>query len=292
MFSIIIPTLNNLNYLKICIDSLKKNSNYDHQLIIHVNNGDDGTLDYLKKNNIDFTYTSYNSGICEAINTAYKKTKFNYIVYSHDDFYFCPDWDKYFVNEINQLKHNKFYFSGQMIGKDILDCGSTYSVFDEKKLLNNYKKINFIDFQGSSWAPHIIHKEYWDKVGGFSEEFFPGAGSDPDLNMKLWINNVRIFKGVANSKVYHFDIKTMRKEKNYIGSKSSKIFLMKWKISIKFFKKYYLHSMEKYKGELSDPKFSLKYFLDLMKCKINYFYLLIIYRNFNNLVSRNKKSYF
>ena len=37
--------------------------------------------------------------------------------------------------------------------------------------------------------------------------------------MKLWKNNVRIFKGVANSKVYHFDIKTMRKEKNYIGSK-------------------------------------------------------------------------
>ena len=25
----------------------------------------------------------------------------------------------------------------------------------------------------------------WNKIGGFSEEFFPGTGSDPDLNMKL-----------------------------------------------------------------------------------------------------------
>ena len=35
-------------------------------------------------------------------------------------------------------------------------------------------------------GPHLIHKEIWDRVGGFSEEFYPGTGSDPDLNMKLW----------------------------------------------------------------------------------------------------------
>ena len=50
MFSIIIPTFNNLNYLKICIDSIKKNSKYNHEIILHVNNGSDGTLDYVKKN--------------------------------------------------------------------------------------------------------------------------------------------------------------------------------------------------------------------------------------------------
>ena len=48
MFSIIIPTLNNLDYLKLCINSLKKNSSLNHEIIIHVNNGTDGTLEYLK----------------------------------------------------------------------------------------------------------------------------------------------------------------------------------------------------------------------------------------------------
>ena len=48
MFSILIPTYNNLNYLKLCIESIEKNSKYDHQIIIHVNEGSDGTLEFLK----------------------------------------------------------------------------------------------------------------------------------------------------------------------------------------------------------------------------------------------------
>ena len=40
--SIIIPTLNNIDYLKICLESLKKNSKYEHEIIPHVNIGNDG----------------------------------------------------------------------------------------------------------------------------------------------------------------------------------------------------------------------------------------------------------
>ena len=38
-FSIIVPTFNNLEYLKLCIDSIKKNSKYNHEIIVH-NNGE------------------------------------------------------------------------------------------------------------------------------------------------------------------------------------------------------------------------------------------------------------
>ena len=40
---------------------------------------------------------------------------------------------------------------------------------------------------------HVIHKDLWKSVGGFSEEFYPGTGSDPDLNMKLWKKGVKRF---------------------------------------------------------------------------------------------------
>ena len=57
MFSIIIPTFNNLNYLKLCINSIKKNSKYNHEIIIHVNEGVDGTLEHVKNNNLKFSYS-------------------------------------------------------------------------------------------------------------------------------------------------------------------------------------------------------------------------------------------
>ena len=55
--SIIVPTYNNLNFLKHFLSSIKKNSNYKHQIILHINDGSDGTLDFAKKNKIVYSYS-------------------------------------------------------------------------------------------------------------------------------------------------------------------------------------------------------------------------------------------
>ena len=296
MFSIIIPTFNNLKYLIICINSIKKNSKYNHQIIPHVNAGEDDTCNYLIKEKIDFTFTPYNAGICEGMNTASKKAKFDYILYSHDDFYFCPNWDEVLKKEVDNIGHNKFYLSGIMMNNGPLkfDAGTTADNFDENKLLKEYDNINHYDFQGSTWAPHLIHKKLWDEVGGFSEEFFPGTGSDPDLNMKLWNSGVRIFKGLNNCKVYHFGSIVTRKYKNHpsiiteSGSKGAKIFLLKWGISIKFFKKFYLKSDKIYDGPLNEPSKNLSYLINLILNKLNLFYLKIFSKNLINTLIKVK----
>ena len=104
MFSIIIPTYNNLNYLKLCLESLRKNSSYNHQIIIFVNEGNDGTLQYVKDNKLEYFHSIKNIGLCKAVNQASKAVENKYLIYAHDDMYFCPGWDKEFNNEI--LKHN------------------------------------------------------------------------------------------------------------------------------------------------------------------------------------------
>ena len=287
MFSIIIPSLNNLDYLKICVDSLKKNSKYDHEIIVHVNIGSDGTLEYLKNKNIKYTLTKYNAGICEGVNIGSKISRNKYLLYSHDDFYFCPGWDIAFENELKSINTELFYLSGTMIqnGQLTLDCGHNFKNFNEIKLLKNYKDIKFYDFQGSTWAPHLIHKNTWNRVGGFSEEYFPGTGSDPDLNKKLWDLGVRIFKGLQHCKVYHFgSIVTRQKEKKFntpteSGSKGSKIFLKKWGYSIKFFKKYYLKSDEIYDGPLIEPIKNVNFIFNLLICKVYLIYLKIFFKS-------------
>ena len=289
MFSIIIPTFNNIKYLKLCIESIKKNSIFVHEIIPHINEGADGTEEYLIEENIKYTITKYNAGICEGVNTAAKKATTNYILYAHDDFYFLPGWDEVLLKEIKKIPHNKFYLSGIMMNNGPLkfDCGNKLEEFDEEKLLNNFKDINHFDFQGSTWAPHLIHKEMWNKVGGFSEEFFPGTGSDPDLNMKLWLEGVRIFKGINDFKVYHFGSIVTRKYKNHptikteSGSRGAKIFLLKWGITISFFKTYFLKSDTRYKGKLNNPKKSINFYWQLILCKFNYLYIRYVY-NINN----------
>jgi len=287
MFSILIPTFNNVKYLELCINSIIKNSKYDHQIVVHVNIGDDGTIEYLDKINIEYTHTKHNSGICGGINKAANLAKFDYFLYAHDDFYFCPLWDEVLKNEIDLVGHNNFYLSGTMMhsGQIPFDCGDNIDDFDEKKFLENYKDLNYYDFQGSTWAPTLVHRDIWKKVGGFSEEFFPGTGSDPDFNMKLWNIGVRIFKGINNFKVYHFGSIVLRKKINKIkknsryGSKGAKIFLLKWGITIKFFKKFYLHSGTIYNEPLHQPKIDINYLFYYLICKINYFYLKFFYKN-------------
>ena len=165
-----------------------------------------------------------------------------------------------------------------------LDCGNDYSDFNENKLLNNFKNISFIDHQGSHWAPHLIHKEYWDKIGGFSDEFNPGIGSDPDLNMKLWKAGVRIFKGLNNFRVYHFGSISLRKKKELQRNKGAKTFLLKWGITPVFFVKYYLRGglfekdkikCEKFDGPLREPTKDFFYFINLIICKVKLIYLKI-----------------
>ena len=43
MLSILIPTWNNLPYLKLAVDSIRRHSACSHQIIVHVNDGSDGT---------------------------------------------------------------------------------------------------------------------------------------------------------------------------------------------------------------------------------------------------------
>mgnify|MGYP001472717663 FL=1 len=276
MISIIIPTYNNFDYLKLCIKSLNNNSKHRHELIFHINDGSDGTIEFIKNNGYKYTYSETNIGLCSSINKAAQLASFDYILYSHDDMYFCPDWDDVLINEIKSINHEKFYLSGTMIeansGHIVCNFGDTINNFKEKELLSKYNDINFYDHQGTHFAPHLVSKKMWDKVGGFSEEFNPGIGSDPDFNMKLWKEGVRIFKGLNDFKVYHFGSLTTRKKKNLIQNRGDKTFLKKWGITTKFFKKHYLKSKTKYNGPLNEPNVTIGYILGLLSCKIQSFF--------------------
>ena len=278
--SILVPTFNNLNYLKLLCKSLKDNSYYKHQIIFHVNDGSDGTLDYIKSQNYLYTYSKNNIGLCSSMRELSKIIKCDYVLYSHDDMYFCKNWDLILENEINKINSKLFYLSGTNISyKDGIinyDCGTSPEKFDIQKFDNFCINDKSFDLQGSHWAPHIVHRDLWNKVNGFSLEFDPGDGSDPDFCMKLWNENVRIFKCISNFKVYHFGSVTTRK-KNIQANNGTKKFLLKYGFNPRFFRKYYLRgdSKQSYLGPVLDPKISLNLIIDKIINTLKYYYFKI-----------------
>ncbi len=275
-FSILVPTFNNFEYLKLFCKSISVNSFFKHQLIFHINDGSDGSYEFIK-NKYEYTYSKNNIGLCSSINRASNLIKTEYVIYAHDDMFFCKNWDFYLLNEIKKENDNLFYFSGTNISyKDGIinyDCGENPSNFNEEKFNKFCLEDTSEDLQGSHWAPHIIHKSLWDRVGGFSLDFDPGDGSDPDLCMKLWNIGVRKFKCISKFKVYHFGSVTTRKRTIKINNGTKK-FLLKYGFNPRFFRKYYLKGdgNTKYSGPLYEPKKTFKMLLDLFINKLKFLY--------------------
>jgi glycosyltransferase involved in cell wall biosynthesis len=262
-FSILIPTWNNLEYLKLCIESIRKNSTYEHQIILHLNDASDGTLKWVdEQSDIDYTHSKENIGVCYALNICRPLMRTDYLLYMNDDMYACPGWDKELLIEIEKVGHNNFFISSTSIEpKSQSNCmiekdyGTDIKTFNEQKLLNEYASLNKEDWQGSTWPPNIVHKDVWDLVGGYSVEFSPGMYSDPDFSMKLWNIGIRYFKGVSKSRVYHFGSKSV---KRIVKNPGYYRFISKWGITSSTLTKYYLRRGESFDGSLSEPKIPFK----------------------------------
>lgn len=279
--SIIVPTYNNLEYLICFLDSIRKNSSYNHETILHINDGSDGTLNYAIKNNIKYTHSKNNIGLCSSLNKASSLVTNDYILYAHDDMFFCKNWDIFLEDEVKLHQNNFYYLTGTNVsaknGLINYDCGSSPKNFDEGKFDKFCISDCSADLQGSHWAPHLIHKELWFKINGFSEEFNPGDGSDPDLCMKLWKEGVRVFKSLSKFKVYHFSSVTTRKS-NISLNNGTKTFLLKYGFNPRFFRKYYLKGdgFNLFNGKLKNPSFSINMTLDYIINKIKFFYYKLI----------------
>lgn len=261
IFSILIPTWNNLAYLKLCINSIRKHTVCSYQLIVHINDGNDGTREWIQEqDDIDYTCSTTNIGVCYALNASARLARAEYLVYINDDMYVCPGWDQYLLDEIRAIGHNRFFLSATAIEPVAQsacsinkDYGRDNEHFNEALLLSEYHQLPFHDWLGATWPPNVVHKYFWKLVGGYSTEFSPGMYSDPDFSMKLWQAGIRYFKGVSKSRVYHFtsvSVKRVKKNRGYYT------FIAKWGITSSTFTKKFLRRGKTYDGILTEPTIS------------------------------------
>lgn len=240
------------------MDTLRKHSTFVHQLVVHVNDGSDGTLDWVRSQRIDHTWSRENVGVCHALNAAATLARTPYICFFNDDMAALPGWDGVLWQEVTALDHERWFISCTMIeptatGNPCVlaphDFGRDIAHFREQDLMEVCMDWERGDWSGATWPPNLVPKSLWDEVGGYSVEFSPGMSSDPDFSMKLWQAGVRFFKGVGRSRVYHFQTKSTAKVKKNKGPQQ---FLEKWGITQGAFGKYYLRRGAPWNGPLPE----------------------------------------
>jgi glycosyltransferase involved in cell wall biosynthesis len=261
VFSIFIPTWNNLSYLQLCISSLRKHTRLPIQIIVHINEGKDRTAEWVKAQaDLSYTISDSNIGVCYALNQCRTLATADYFLYLNDDMYVCPEWEIHLLREIKEIGHDAFFISATAIEPAetgnacviVADYGTNPESFREENLLNQFRTFEKRDWQGSTWPPNVVHKKLWDLVGGYSIEFSPGLYSDPDFSMKCWKAGVRLFKGVSASRVYHFGGKSTTRMVKNAGYYT---FISKWGMTAKTFTKNFLRSGQVFDGDLSMPVF-------------------------------------
>ena len=96
-----IPSKNNLRYLKSSVNSIRKNSKIDFDIIVFVDGDNDGTEDWLKKEGVSYLKNTESEpkGIAYAYNRCIEAANTEVVCMFHADMYMARGFD------VNAIKH-------------------------------------------------------------------------------------------------------------------------------------------------------------------------------------------
>jgi len=263
-FTVLIPAWNNVAFIENCVNSIRKHSRLAIQIVVIVNEGKDGTIDWLESRpKIDCVHARHNIGICYVLNIARPLAKSEYLVYVNDDMYVLPNWDTILHGEIVRTGHTRFMLSCTMIEPTdtgnacvvVKHYGQDLARFQEALLLQEYASPARADWSGSTWPPNLVHVDMWDLVGGLGIGYSPGMYSDPDFSRKFFEAGMRHFQGKGDSVMYHFGSKSTKRAKK---NKGRETFLLKWGTTANTFARQYPQIGKPFAGALPEPVLDTK----------------------------------
>jgi len=242
--SILIPTLNNVEYMKIIIPAIRKHTTGPYEILVYANAMTPEMKEYALKEGFDvFEHSWKNEGIARAVNSLAKRATGDMVFYLNDDMYVGPGWDTAFVRKINPDIFYQ-YLTPVMFEprwenptcNTPLNYGICPDTWQEQKFLSEWMAVRQIKEDIISGnVPTLVSRDLWNCVGGYDEEYWPGFGTDPDLVAKIYFRAKKEgmpyeFRGVADCCLYHFQcVSTARIENHsFYRGRAHKRFEEKW----------------------------------------------------------------
>lgn len=214
---IIIPTYNNLPCLKLCLESLRRCTEYPYNVIV-VNNGPDKNVDEYLNQQKDIVYIKTGrQTFAQAINKGIKASKNEYVLFLNDDTIVSGGWLKKFVETFKNDKvgaagvlsncdkgwlHN---YNINIAGVELLPGTNTREqivpiipqIYSFKSPWNEIIERDWIAFYCT-----LIPKRIIEDVGILNEQYI-NSGEDVDLCNRIKKKGYKIVQNYK-SFVFHF----------------------------------------------------------------------------------------
>ena len=221
---------NNLDYLKLAIHSVRKNCYYkDMPLIIHAENCNDGTDEWLKENKDEYDleiYIDHNNkpkGIGGGMNFCVDKVKTEFVNIIHADMWCAPNQDlellKLYddIDKDTRLIASSFRIQPKIFPQDpdyrpgtvfhpIEEFGEYYHNFDSKyfdEWATEFSNTNDVVVRKGGGAGFFCRVEDYKWIGGNDSLFAPASWEDMDLFIRMQLEGYE-FKMITKSVLWHF----------------------------------------------------------------------------------------
>ena len=256
-----ISTYNNLEYLKLAVESVRKNSFYKNApFIVYAENCNDGTDEWLSdakdQYNLEYYVEKNNvpKGIGGGMNFCADKVKTKYIMFLHSDFYVGHFWDLACVEELEKHNIPTWVFSHRIepdmfgnglsrpgtiiVPKDTF--GAYYHDLDKETLedwIDSFTSQNNFTIPKTEGVSGLIKKEDWDKIGGNDPQFAPTSWEDMDLFLRMKNQGYK-FVLTSKSMVWHFGARGSHRLEENDGKSSQRQIIAERDNAMKFYTKW------------------------------------------------------
>ncbi|NFF81660.1 methyltransferase domain-containing protein [Clostridium botulinum] len=209
-YSIIILTYNNLEYTKVCINSIRKyNLNNNYEIIIVDNNSTDGTVEWIKaQNDLKYILNKENKGFPAGCNQGISIAKEN------NDIFLLNNDTVIMANSIFNLRMG--LYSDEKIGAtgSVSNSVSYYQQINEQydnfdEYINFSLNNNITDEKSYEQRVKLvgfailIKRNVLDKVGLLDERFTPGNFEDDDISFRILKEGYKLLL-CKDSYIQHF----------------------------------------------------------------------------------------
>jgi len=245
VISFIIPSRNNLKYLKQAYESIRKNSSVEHEICIADDFSDDGTMEqvlvWMKRDkNIKF---HRNHGPTRLGHTILYDTLINdyathdVVMIFHADMYLCPKSDEAIYKHLEPGKVVSLTRIEPPLHPDgpekvLEDFGIEPEEFDEEALLKKVTTLqlmhgtdyNFAKFTEGIFAPWAIYKEDFQSIGGHDPLYAPQSKEDSDIFNRFVLAGYELIQ-TWEGFVYHMTCRGSRFKDGALRNPAGQVFM-------------------------------------------------------------------